>query len=243
MHDLFTRGIDEHGHLRPPQSEGPDLYRQSELGWIPKCWEERALGSVCTWMSGGTPSKSNPAFWSGTIPWVSPKDMKRFEIGDSEDHISEEGARIGTRMVPAGTVLIVIRGMILAHSFPVCLTTDRVTFNQDIKALANNGKVCRRFLAYWLVAHASQLIALATESTHGTKRFDLDDLQGVQLGLPSPDEQQRMVNRLDALAWSQEAEQEQLRKLTKIKIGLMQDLLTGKVRVRVEESEENPAHA
>jgi len=238
MHGLFTRGVDAHGHLRPPQSEAPDLYRQSVLSWIPKCWEERPLGSVCTWMSGGTPSKSNPSFWSGTIPWVSPKDMKRFEIGDSEDHISEEGARIGTRMVPAGTVLIVIRGMILAHSFPVCLTTAPVTFNQDIKALTNNGKVCGRYLAYWLVAHASQMIALATESTHGTKRFDIEDLQGVQLGLPSVDEQQRVVSRLDALAFTQEAEHEQLNKLTKIKSGLMQDLLTGKVRVKVDELEE-----
>lgn len=243
MNDLFTRGVDAHSQLRPLQGEAPDLYKQSEMGWIPTEWQQRSIGSICTWMSGGTPSKSNPSYWSGQIPWISPKDMKRFEIEDSEDHISEEAARVGTRMVPPGTVLIVIRGMILAHSFPVCLTTGSVTFNQDIKALAKNGTVCERFLAYWLVAHASQMIALATESTHGTKRFDMDDLQSIQLGLPSPDEQQKIVNRLDKLAWTQDVEQKHLKKLTKIKTGLMQDLLTGKVRVMVGEAESVSTHA
>ena len=44
MHDLFTRGVDEHGHLRPTHDEAPELYKQSELGWIPKEWEVSPLG-------------------------------------------------------------------------------------------------------------------------------------------------------------------------------------------------------
>ena len=48
MHDLFTRGVDAHGHLRPPQAEAPDLYKQSELGWIPKEWEVHPCGSLCS---------------------------------------------------------------------------------------------------------------------------------------------------------------------------------------------------
>ena len=45
MHDLFTRGVDEHGHLRPPYAEAPDLYKESELGWIPREWEVAPLGN------------------------------------------------------------------------------------------------------------------------------------------------------------------------------------------------------
>lgn len=238
MHDLFTRGVDEQGHLRPPQSEAPELYKQSELGWIPKEWEVKSLREVCTWMSGGTPSKSNSSYWSGTIPWVSPKDMKQFEIKDSEDHVSDEAAKVGTRMVPSGTVLIVIRGMILAHSFPVCLTTGEVTFNQDVKALAFNGMVVSRLLAYWLVANSSQILSLTTESTHGTKRFDMHDLQSVIIGLPASTEQQAIIRRLDGLASSQKREQTTLSKLRLQKQGLMQDLLTGKVRVTPDEEDE-----
>jgi len=52
MHDLFTRGVDAHGHLRPTQAEAPDLYKQSELGWIPKEWEAHNLGDVANLQVG-----------------------------------------------------------------------------------------------------------------------------------------------------------------------------------------------
>ena len=244
MHDLFTRGVDEHGHLRPPYEEAPELYKQSELGWIPKEWDSGTLGSVCHWMSGATPSKSNAAFWSGSVPWFSPKDMKSFELIDSEDHISDEASHCGTRLIDPGTVLIVIRGMILAHSFPVGITTRTATFNQDIKALTCDGPVFGRFLAYWLTAHAQEMVNLATESTHGTKRFDMDDLYSVSLGVPNKEEQSRTVRLLDTLGNNLKAEQARLRNLLQIKTGLMQDLLTGKVGVKVDNAEEvASAHA
>lgn len=239
MHDLFTRGIDSNGHLRPPQSEAPELYKQAELGWIPKEWEEGTLGSVCRWMSGGTPSKSNHDFWIGSVPWFSPKDMKSFELVDSEDHISEEASHCGTRVVDAGTVLIVIRGMILAHSFPVGITTRTATFNQDVKALTCDGPVIGRFLAYWLTAHAQDMVNLATESTHGTKRFDMDDLYGVTLGVPHKEEQAQIVRVLDRLDGNCKVEQARRSNLLQTKSGLMQDLLTGKVQVTVDEEEAN----
>ena len=47
MQDLFTRGISEHGQLRPPVEEAPHLYRQSELGWIPKDWKVSPLRELC----------------------------------------------------------------------------------------------------------------------------------------------------------------------------------------------------
>ncbi|TWU08375.1 restriction endonuclease subunit S [Stieleria varia] len=238
MHDLFTRGVDSSGQLRPTQQQAPDLYKQSELGWIPKEWDEDTLGSICKWMSGGTPSKSNESYWTGAIPWVSPKDMKVFEISDSEDHISEEAARVGTRRVPAGTVLIVIRGMILAHSFPVAITTRDVTFNQDMKALSFDDTETARFVAHWFVTHKAKMVALATASSHGTKRFDLADVYSIPIGMPTKEERERIVERIDVLDSKQKAEDRYLSKLRTQKSGLMQDLLTGIVRVKVDEAEE-----
>src|SRR5271157_3054218 len=46
MHDLFTRGIDTHGHLRPPQTEAPEHYKQSDLGWIPSEWSTPVFDEV-----------------------------------------------------------------------------------------------------------------------------------------------------------------------------------------------------
>src|SRR4051812_26255043 len=95
----------------------PDLPTQSPPGW-----SRTQLGTIGAWSNGGTPSKARADYWLGTIPWVSPKDMKRFVLDDAEDHVSDAAARSGTRIVPAGCVFIVVRGMILAHSFPVCVT-------------------------------------------------------------------------------------------------------------------------
>ncbi len=50
MHDLFTRGVDAHGHLRPPYEEAPELYKQSELGWIPKEWEVVSVDEIARTM-------------------------------------------------------------------------------------------------------------------------------------------------------------------------------------------------
>jgi hypothetical protein len=51
-------------------------------------WPVVTLSDVATLSSRGTPSKANPRFWDGDIPWVSPKDMKLDQIEDAEDKIS-----------------------------------------------------------------------------------------------------------------------------------------------------------
>ena len=51
-------------------------------------WEEKRFDQLVNFQSGGTPSKANPAFWNGSVPWVSAKDMKQLFLDDAEDHIS-----------------------------------------------------------------------------------------------------------------------------------------------------------
>ena len=116
MHDLFTRGITSDGQLRPPREKAPELYKETAIGWIPKEWKAKDLGSACDWYSGGTPSRGNQEWWEGKIPWLSPKDMKSFDLGDTEEHVTKIAAMFGSRLMPPATVFIVIRGMILAHT-------------------------------------------------------------------------------------------------------------------------------
>jgi type I restriction enzyme, S subunit len=61
MHDVFTRGVDAHGHLRPHHSEAPGLYQQSVLGWIPDTWNVRPLGEVAEVGGGVTLVGNCPA--------------------------------------------------------------------------------------------------------------------------------------------------------------------------------------
>lgn len=118
MHKLFTEGL-----RNEPQ-------KQTEIGPVPESWEVVPLSDVCRFQSGGTPSKKNPEFWEGTIPWVSPKDMKRPRLADVEDHISQEALESGSKLAPAGSVFVVVRGMILAKTVPFALAEVPMAINK-----------------------------------------------------------------------------------------------------------------
>src|SRR5687767_5663096 len=104
----------------------------------PPSWSRASLGSLGRWSGGGTPSKDDASFWSdGSIPWVSPKDMKVLRIRDSEDHISADAVqKSAAKLIEAGSVLIVTRSGILEHTLPVAVADIQVTVNQDLKALS-----------------------------------------------------------------------------------------------------------
>ena len=228
MHDLLTRGIDEHGNLRSKQTHE---FKDSPLGRIPVEWDPMPLGSCGQWFSGGTPSKAIRRFWGGGVPWVCPKDMKQFELHQSIDTITGDAVAAGARLMPTGTVFIVIRGMILAHTFPVGVSTTEVAFNQDVKAIVPKQGLMGRYLAYWLSSHSHQFLTLATTATHGTKRFDMDELQAALVGVPLPNEQKHIVRIFDEQQSVIEWLQGLTAKLQAEKRGLMDDLLTGDRRV------------
>ena len=126
------------------------------------------LRDLGTWAGGNTPSKANLAYWTdGTVPWVSPKDMKVHEITSSEDRITELALSDGrVSMVPAGSVLFVTRSGILSHTFPVAITKLPVTINQDLKALTPKEGVSPKYVAH-AIRGASQRI-LRDCAKHGT---------------------------------------------------------------------------
>jgi len=228
MQDILTRGIDEHGNLR---SEETHEFKDSPLGRIPTEWDTIDFGDVGEWYSGGTPSKANNRFWNGGVPWVCPKDMKQFELFSSIDTITKYAVETGTKLMPVATVFIVVRGMILAHTFPVGYAIRKVAFNQDVKAIVTKERINGRYLAYWLVSHSHEFLKLTTTATHGTKRFDMDELYALPIGLPQPYEQQSIINVFDEQQALIDRMLIQAHKLQALKTALMQDLLTGKVRV------------
>ena len=202
-----------------------------DLEVVPEDWSLRPLGQVGKWYSGGTPSMKVPAYWIGETPWVSPKDMKVPRLHDALDHISPTAVADGARLMPVGTVLMVIRGMILAHSFPVARAEVALAFNQDMKAVVPNEDFDSEFVLHWLIAHATAIRGLVTESTHGTKRLPPETLYRVPFPQPSRSEQEAIAEALsDADALIESLEQ-LVAKKRQIKHGAMQELLTGHKRL------------
>lgn len=163
-----------------------------------QAWKTYRLGDITKFVSGGTPSKSKPDFWDGSIPWASCKDMKTPFLYDTEDHVSDLGSTNGTHLVQPGTILIVVRGMILAQQFPIAMTMRSMTFNQDLKAVLGSSVIDNKYLFYLLQGKSYDILGLADEAAHGTKRLQSDRLNNLQVQLPPLPTQRRIVAILSA---------------------------------------------
>lgn len=126
-----------------------------------KGWNTDPLTAVCSRIyGGGTPSKSHPEYFEGSIPWVSPKDMKSDVITDSIDHITKEAiANSTTNLVPKGSVLMGIRSGILKHDLPVSINAVPVTINQDMKAFVPGENITASFLRNYFKAIELDVLA------------------------------------------------------------------------------------
>ena len=162
-----------------------------------KAWETKALGEVCQFRGGGTPSKAVDRYWQGTIPWVSPKDMKSQIVSDSIDHISQEAIQSSaTALLPAGSVLMVVRSGILARTVPIAIAGCDLTINQDLKALCPSGAVLTRFLYHLLDSRMDELLSMVSRGAT-VHRLMTEQIRSMEIVLPPLPEQRRIVGILD----------------------------------------------
>ena len=162
-------------------------------------FELRPLGDFVSLLSGNTPSKANASFWGGTTPWVSAKDMAEFWIEDAEDQLTPMGVDAASRLVPAGTVLMLARGMTLHKRVPICRVAKASTFNQDVKAVLPKAGVSARFLPYLLVGNHDRLHERVDSAGHGTGRLNTDAILSFPVHVPSPVEQEGIAGIGEAL--------------------------------------------
>lgn len=158
-------------------------------------WKSVAVSELATFYSGGTPNKEQSSYWGGTIPWVTIKDMKAMRLNGVGESLTEKGATT-VRTVPAGTILVLVRGMGLFKDLPVVLCDRPVTFNQDIKALVAKEGVDSEYLAFALIARKRDILRHVDSAGHGTGRLDTDLLKSTPLPLPPLPEQRKIAEIL-----------------------------------------------
>jgi type I restriction enzyme, S subunit len=154
------------------------------------------LDEIVTIAGGGTPSTNRPEYFMGHIPWVSPKDMKCWDIVDSMDHVTEEAiANSSTTLIARDAVLVVTRSGVLKHTLPVAINRVPVTLNQDMKALICGERVIPDYLARALQALSSKLLQTVRGTT--ADNISTDVLRALEIPLPTLPEQRRIARRLE----------------------------------------------
>ena len=157
-------------------------------------WQTKNLGEVCQVVGGGTPPKDRADYYSGDIPWATVRDMRHEMITETECKITTQAVRnSATNVIPEGNVVIATR----VGLGKICLLGQDTAINQDLRGvIPNDPRVLSvGFLFWWLKSIADLIVAEGTGATvQGVK---LPFVKSLQVPLPAPSEQRRVVGILD----------------------------------------------
>lgn len=223
MQQLLTKGI---GHTK---------FKKTEIGEIPEGWEVKSISEVAKVVSGGTPSKQVSEYWeNGTIPWATPTDITSNDnkyISTTQLMITESGLRNSSaNLLPEGSVLMTSRATI----GPRCINTVPMATNQGFKSFICDPDVLHNEYLYYLIDKIKdQFIALASGSTF--LEISKSAVETFKIPVPPLEEQIEIAKMLSSLDEKLSVEKVKKESLQTIKKALMQVLLTGKVRVKVDD--------
>lgn len=245
MHDLFTRGVLPNGQLRPAREQAPELYQETAIGWIPKEWEVSGLASKgragTSWIRTGPFGSSlkgehwridgHPVITIGALGigefidsellFVGPKDASRlieFQLKENDvvfSRVADVGRSVVVREAQSGWIMssnlmrIAVNETLLRPDYLQMQLASDSSVKSQIRASVNSG---------------------------GRDVANSEVLNRLRFAIPEPDEQDRIIAMANRLTQRMNAEMRRVAKLQTQKLGLMQDLLTGKVPVAVNAS-------
>ncbi len=235
LHDLLTRGLDEHGRLRDPIANS-EQFRDSPLGRIPKEWETKTLSALCKHIgSGVTPRGGQDVYTTEGVSFIRSQNVTFEGLLLSDIAFIPEGIHRGMLRseVLAHDVLFNITGASIGRCCPMPDGLGRANVNQHVCVLRVPDATAEdsTYLASVLASSIGQR-QLEALNTFGNRQ----GLNYQQLGtfvLPWPDRSERkmIADRIVAADAQRHAEEREKAKLTLLKSGLMFDLLTGRARV------------
>ena len=160
---------------------------------IPSHWRLSTLGeSLTAIIGGGTPSRDNPSFWGGDIPWLTVKDMRGRRPTDAQEHITQQAVKeSATNIIPPETVIMASRvglGKVVRVPFSTAI-------NQDLKALVVGPDLDKSYLEYWLLSIATFLESIGSGTT--VKGIRLERLRQLPIPLAPLQEQREIVAELE----------------------------------------------
>ena len=229
LHDLLTRGIDANGDLRPARTEAPELYQSSPMGWIPKAWSlesvglefeiqlgkmldaEKNLGVYKTYIGNKAVQWGGIDMGAAQFVKMTRSDLVRFRLAKG-DLLVCEGGEVG-------------RAAIWDEPIDECYYQKALHRLRPLRGYSPH--LMLAFLRYWTSRDMLADYVSQTSIAHLTQ----EKFASVPLPVPERDEQLAIATRLMAQDAKAKFEDRKLSKMREMKSGLMDDLLTGRVRV------------
>lgn len=209
------------------------LTGQTRLPGFSGKWEDCRLDELGTWKGGMTPSMQNPSYWrEGTVPWISSGDVKSVRLTTTGFSITALAVKSGTTtLLPANSIVIVTRSGILRKYLPVAMNMIPMAINQDIKALIPNEKVIPTYLLHVLIGSSEKILARCLKSGTTVESIEFPWLKAFTVPTPSLAEQTAIAAILTDMDSVLAALEDRRDKTRAIKEGMMQELLTGRIRL------------
>ncbi|RLC79341.1 MAG: restriction endonuclease subunit S, partial [Chloroflexi bacterium] len=238
MQDLLTKGIDENGQIR---SEETHRFKDSPLGRIPEEWEVVRLGKVGKVKRGASPRPiDDPIYFTEEgkgRAWVRIEDVANSNkyLKKTKQYLSQYGEEKSVKVEIDEIIMSICAtiGKPIIINIPACIHDGFVAF-KNLSADLN-----KEYLYYFISFKEKEIAQLGQTGTQGNLNSAI--VSNVKIPLPSLPEQHRIASILSQIDGAIEKEQKYKEKLERIKQGLMEDLLTGKVRVNhlIKEGAEN----
>jgi len=237
MQDLFTRGLDKSGKLRPRCQETPELYKKTGLGWIPKEWDTVRLGEMCNLRRGASPRPIDDPKYFASVGrgWVRISDVTSAYkyLTKTTQRLSELGETLSVKVNPGELIMSICAtlGRPIIVDTEVCIH-DGFVFFKDIEVNLNI-----EFVFYFLLLNEAEISKNKQIGTQGNLNTSI--VNAILIPKPKSEEQLVIAKRLSGMDSVLNSEEMTLNKFVKVKSALMSVLLTGKVPVKYEEEKTN----
>lgn len=225
MKHLFT-----YGAVSFDEADKVEL-KETEIGMIPRSWEETNVKSYCSQiLTGGTPKTEIKEYYEPQeIPWMKSGEIQGLRIKKIETFISKKGLEnSNARILPKNSVVIALAGRGKTRGTTSILEIE-CTCNQSVVCMVPNEKLSYEFLHY----HLSNIYFYIRNLTGDKDRTGLNkEIVGkLPLNLPSFPEQQKISSILSAIDSKIEAEESKKKALGELFNSMLKDLMTAKIRV------------
>lgn len=201
-------------------------------------WSKQQLGNICDIINGGTPSTSIAEFWNGKILWCTPTDITSCAtkyIYTTESKITESGLKASSAtLLPKGALLLCSRATI----GEVRIAGNEICTNQGFKSLVVHQNISNEWLYYIVRILKQDMLEKAIGSTF--LEISKKDLAELDIIVPEFAEQQAIAQVLSDMDSEIEQLEKKLAKYQQIKQGMMQELLTGRIRLVDVDGKEQP---